>query len=477
MRGFLIGVIFAALALVGAAHYYCIYEIDALTKLGVPSNCEDEDTITGEENGNVVDTSKPCWDADDDDCVREHSIGLSGLAHIDANRFLAVHDTNTGEIAFPRLSIMDVHTTERDGKKEIEFYSFTPLEIDARNWRKHPFERRTMSNGEEDTKAPFQQLADLTDLRAHEMFVANDLESVCKLDGRENEFLIAESGLVYLGLKKKGEASLTDNNKLEWQGRIFHVALKLDGSTKPEAVILQQTNKLKLPALGDPYLPTDVQKFAIHSPEDFEGLACAQLDDAGKYMVLLGNRGGGTHRLQDGDKEEHSLGRLHWGILDFNSKPEDLEISWQDENVIKNIKAPGKPATANDAEWRDISGLHIDDKGLLFATAAWDSGEDYPPFAGILYQLGVVCIDEASDKHSRKDLCQAAYDEEGDVDARARPVLLPDNELNAPSNILSSSDHHKFESVAASINSAKLSVGAEDEKAGGAWWPDVQIKN
>jgi len=339
--------------------------------------------------------------------------GISGMARLNADSHLVVHDSHDGpsQADINRLGIV------KDTGKGV--YSYFPISVGKDKW--HPKGK-----------------------------VSNDLESACRLTHSNNEFLLAESGRV----DKRVAGNTT---KSTWHGRIFHVALA-NPDNKGTATVLV-TPKLKLAKVTAPQFenpdPNSNDNEFPHSIENYEGMACIHLnkerDEPARYLVVLGERGG----------NKTLTGTLHWGEYDTAQNPAAREIKWHTSADIQNIVAPGK-GRLSDAKWRDITGLHIDDQQRLFATAAFDTDDRNPPYQGVLYQLGVICIN-ANDRHGKAALC--------DYTKPSRPALL--NSFT----ILASSDHHKFESVAAASGQApakgQLSIGAEDEDSSGAWWPAI----
>ena len=351
-----------------------------------------------------------CLDSDPE-CIRYESTyrGISGSAKLNKSSHLVVHDLHTGsnQIHVNRLGI--IHASADTG------YTYYPVIIEMSAWHR---------SGK----------------------VSDDMESACRLS--DNEVLVAESGRT----DKRFNSEIT---RQPWLGRIFHLRLQL--AEKSATATVFDIPDLRLPDVSEPVFenpdPT-VNEFP-HSRENYEGMACVQInpgtDEPAKYLVIVGERGGkGSH-----------TGTLHWGEYDTGQPLSERKINWTTSADTQGIVAPGKGQFPN-PQWRDISGLHIDANHRLFATAAYDSGSDTPPYKGVLYQLGVVCVDQ-SDQHEETARC--------DYTSLARPVVLGTN------SVLRASDHHKFESVAAPAGdlqaNGKLSIGAEDEDAGGVWWPQT----
>ena len=347
----------------------------------------------------------------DTKCIRYKSAyrGISGSARLNQNSHLVVHDLHTGpnQIHVNRLGIIHAST---DGG-----YIYYPVIIEMSAWHR---------SGK----------------------ISDDMESACRLS--DNEVLVAESGRT----DKRFNGEVT---RQTWLGRIFHLRLELDGKSA-KAKVFDITN-LRLPEVSEPVFEQSdpAEDEFPHSKENFEGMACIQVnadtDHAAKFLVVVGERGGTDTRT----------GSLHWGEYDTGQPLAERNIKWVTSVDVQGIVAPGK-GQFTDEQWRDISGLHIDISNRLFATAAHDSGNDTPPYQGVLYQLGVVCV-HPSEQHEDTESC--------DYTAPARPVVL------GTYSVLLASDYHKFESVAAPAGDLqlgdKLSIGAEDEDDGGVWWPQT----
>lgn len=344
-------------------------------------------------------------------CIRYKSAyrGISGSAKLNAESQLVVHDLHTGpnQIHVNRVGII---RASADGG-----YTYYPVSIEMSAWHR---------SGK----------------------VSDDVESACRLS--DNEVLVAESGRT----DKRFNSEIT---RQPWLGRIFHLRLKLNEKSATATVF--DIPNLRLPDVSKPEFenPDSTTDDFPHSKENFEGMACVQINpgtgEDAKYLVIVGERGG----------KGSVTGSLHWGEYDTGQPRSERKIKWTTSADTQGIVAPGK-GLFNDPEWRDISGLHIDANHRLFATAAYDSGSDTPPYQGVLYQLGVVCVDQ-SDQHGEAARC--------DYTSPARPVVL------GTFSILRASNYHKFESVAAPGGdlpaNGKLSIGAEDEDDGGVWWPQT----
>lgn len=178
---------------------------------------------------------------------------------------------------------------------------------------------------------------------------SSDLESICSVPGRENEFLMAESG--------------------NWQGklgRIFHI--KVD------------TSILKAKVLGSVKLPFLHRNDFGLKGDQYEAMLCLlSLDN--KVRVVLGERGG---------SKVNPKGVIRWGILDFNNYT--LEMT---ESGLKGIEieAPGKWENSRDK--RDITDFHVDEEGAVWAVASEDQG-DFGPFYSVVYKVGQLYQTEIS---------------------------------------------------------------------------------
>ena len=342
-------------------------------------------------------------------------LGPSGSAEIDATSTLVVHDAHAGKEDDPRLSVLRVAANGSHGT--------SVLDVDKAAWR--------------------------NDNPKH---VASDLESACRLDGLEDEFLVAESGRTDLLLDDK---TVVENTHL---GRLFHIKADIAGGT---ATVLK-TPRLELPAVSTPRFTEkqlqSTETEAAHSVENYEGLACVRLErketDSPAFLVLIGERGG---------REENDTSSLHWGVYDPGQSESTRSITWTTNTDAKTIVAPGKGRNRTNAQWRDITGLHVDQSGVIYATAAFDTDDSVPPYEGVAYALGAVCIDPSTDRHPHRRLCNYS--------------LAPYPAIFEQKPVVAKSTYHKFESVSAPLGSPRptgeISVFAEDEDLGGAFWPSL----
>lgn len=227
--------------------------------------------------------------------------GISGMAQIDGNSYLVVHDALSFETG-PRMSIIRLSADAPP--------VFHPVTIDS--W----------PNGDGQ---------------------ASDLESLCPVPSRPNDYLMAESGT----WKGKG-------------GRLFHV--HLDSLTNKAAIL----GVMKLPVLAD----NNPQQVG----DQYEGIACIRGTD-GRLLLLLGERGG---------SEKFPDGVIRWGVLDLDRH--QLEFTEKGIGGV-TINAPGKWNNAKTN--RDISDIHISPDGTIWLSAADDNG-DNGAFTSMIYSPGRV---------------------------------------------------------------------------------------
>jgi len=228
------------------------------------------------------------------------AMAYSGMAKVGDNAYLIVHDVKSDEKG-NRLGLLTL------GKDKSPKYT----KVIIKNWK-------------------------------HSDGAASDLESICKLPGKTDEFLIAESGYW--------------NEKF---GRIFHIRLK---KKRKQAIVLNIF-----------HLPKIIGSSEKIDGDNFEGMTCFQKQQS--IYVVLGERGGSaTYR--------DSFLRI--GILDLNNN----SLSWEKfKNTPIKISAPGK---WNDArKMHSISDLYTDNNGIVWSVATQDPG-DQGPFRSIIYQAATV---------------------------------------------------------------------------------------
>ena len=233
--------------------------------------------------------------------------GISGMAQIDGSRYLVVRDLKDSEDG-ARMGILALND---DRPYDI-------ADVTVTDW-------------------------------VHADGRPSDLEAACAIPGRNDEFLLLESG--------------------HWQGRfgrLFRVRLVLSGETYRAAVV----HVFEVPEF-DPKGPGD-------PGDEMEGLACAAKND-GRIVAILGERGGSS---------VYPNGRVRWFTIDVEAN----SVTWTE---------PGRAGLAVDApgEWqdrltnRDVSALHLRSDGSLWAVAAEDLS-DAGPFSSIVYRIGEVLPDD-----------------------------------------------------------------------------------
>ena len=225
---------------------------------------------------------------------------------------------------------------------------------------------------------------------------SSDLESICKISGTTDEFLIAESG------NWKGNL-----------GRIFHI--KLD-TIQHSATVLGIT-KLPIKNINTPKIVGD----------QYESIVCLPYSET-ERILILGERGGSIINPR---------GNIKWGI--YNLTTHELKLS---DVGMKGITANAPGNWTDKENKRDITDLHIDDKGYIWAAACEDTG-DVGPFYSVIYKLGEL-----------------------DTTNKERPFIIYSN---FPSWIPVSG--FKIEALSGPSKNIKstLSFGTEDEIYGGVW--------
>ena len=163
---------------------------------------------------------------------------------------------------------------------------------------------------------------------------SNDLEALCALKGRPDEFLAIES-------------SYRDAD----YGRVLQVRIRGDQAELVRAMPLPKVRSNGKDGMG------------------YEGLACRRIGPD-RYLLALGERGGSQVRPR---------GTLRFGEFDAASGG----LNWQEDEVP--LLAPGQ--WLNIPPHRDLADLYVDDKGGLWAVAASDPDE-YGPFRSLVWSPG-----------------------------------------------------------------------------------------
>ena len=171
--------------------------------------------------------------------------------------------------------------------------------------------------------------------------ISSDLESVCKISGKTDEYLIAESG------NWKGDL-----------GRIFHI--KVDTANRSANVL--GVTKLPFKNINNPGSVGD----------QYESIATLPYDGDNRILILA-ERGG---------SKVNPNGIVRWGV--YNIATHQLKFSEEGMKGVE-VKAPGN--WTNEKEKRDITDLHIDAEGGIWASASEDIS-DLGPFYSVIYKIG-----------------------------------------------------------------------------------------
>ncbi|PIF00651.1 MAG: hypothetical protein CR994_04635 [Maribacter sp.] len=171
--------------------------------------------------------------------------------------------------------------------------------------------------------------------------ISSDLESICAIPDKDNEYLIAESG--------------------NWQGklgRIFHI--KVD------------TLELSANVLGSVKIPMLYRNDFDLTGDQYEAISCLPYGK-NKRIVILGKRGG---------SKKTPNGIVRWGVLNI----QEHSFKMDGEGIIGiPVNVPGN--WTNTATKRSITDFHLDQEGIIWASASEDLG-DTGPFYSIIYKLG-----------------------------------------------------------------------------------------
>jgi len=225
-------------------------------------------------------------------------VGSSGMAQVNSNSFLAVYDLKSFEKGV-RLGLIQTY---------------------ADSIRVHPVRVSDWKSGEN---------------------IPSDLEGITKVSGREDEYLICESG------NWQGE-----------QGRIFHMKLNLQGRSAEVLGIIQ--------------LPMQKRNDFNLVGDQYEGIANFHLAED-RFTVLLAERGG---------SDAYPNGILRWGEIDLSS----YTISFAKEG-LKGIEIESPGSWKSETNKRDLTDLFVDQEGVIWASASQDLS-DSGPFHSVIYKLG-----------------------------------------------------------------------------------------
>jgi len=231
--------------------------------------------------------------------------GISGIARMSSNKYLIVQDAKVYEQDKPRIGLLNI----KSASGHIEY----------------------------------KQL----DFPAAASASSNDLEGVCRVPNKSNEFLLAESGY----WKEEEEV---------YGGRIFHIRV-----TEQRVVLVRE---FELPLLL-------YNGKGLDDGDNFEGIACIALNSA-DVLILLGERGG---------SEAYPKGVLRWGTYNLGT---GQQPAWSKQSL--EVTAPNPWGTSG---LRSITGLSIDSKGWLWGSAAVDPDND-GPFRSVVYLIGHVDVNQ-----------------------------------------------------------------------------------
>lgn len=173
--------------------------------------------------------------------------------------------------------------------------------------------------------------------------ISNDLESICAIPGKKDEYLIAEAG--------------------DWQGvkgRIFHIEVDLVASKAKIMGVIEL-----------PFLNTN--DFGV-TGDQYEAIHCLAYEENQK-IVILAERGG---------SEINPKGILRWGI--WNMENNKLTI---DKDGFKGISIDAPGNWADNQSKRSITDMHVDRDGVVWASASEDQGDE-GPFYSVIYRLGRI---------------------------------------------------------------------------------------
>ncbi|RMH89473.1 hypothetical protein EBB59_10275 [Lysobacter pythonis] len=172
---------------------------------------------------------------------------------------------------------------------------------------------------------------------------SNDLEAVCALQGRDDEFLAAES-------------SYRDAE----YGRVFHLRVRAGRVELLKALALPSERSNGKDKMG------------------YEGLACARIEGE-RHLLVLGERGGSPLRPH---------GSLRLGEFDAGRGA----LTWRGGETRLHTPGHWRQASSH----RDIADLYVDGEGALWAVAASDPDE-YGPFRSLVWRVGVLDVRNAAD--------------------------------------------------------------------------------
>jgi hypothetical protein len=173
--------------------------------------------------------------------------------------------------------------------------------------------------------------------------ISNDLESICAIPGKNDEYLMAEAG--------------------DWQGvkgRIFH--MHIDPITLKGEI---------LGFIEVPFLNTN--DFGV-TGDQYEAIHCLAYTDKERILILA-ERGG---------SKINPKGILRWGV--WNMVNNTLTMQGDGQKGL-SVDAPGN--WTDNMTKRSITDMHVDQEGIIWASASEDQGDE-GPFYSVIYNLGRI---------------------------------------------------------------------------------------
>jgi hypothetical protein len=176
--------------------------------------------------------------------------------------------------------------------------------------------------------------------------IPDDLESLCTIPGKRDEFLAAES-----------------SHRTGIRARLFR--LRVVGNT---------LDGWRAEVLASAELPRSPEATPVADPANYEGLACLATPDADRIALLLGERGG---------SRELPRGSIRTGML----KLSDFTLEFADGSFEAAV--PGDWQSVPDV--RSVADLAIGRDGIVWAIATRDPG-DAGPFESRVYAVARVSV-------------------------------------------------------------------------------------
>ena len=293
-------------------------------------------------------------------------IGLSGMVKVGHSAYLGVHDTKGFQEGL-RVSIISVAKKKKVLVQEIQF-----------------------SEWEDEEKR------------------SSDLECICEIPGKEDEFFLVESG------------SWKDDEGDIRSGKMYRV--RIDLIRRTGTILATKEMPIIHPSMDD---PTDDDK--VIWGDQIEGVICIDRGES-KVQLVYAERGG---------SDKYPQGRIRWSTYDLTSNALTTTDAGRVGDEINDL------GTWQDAKKnRDISDLILDGN-VVWAVGSEDPG-DAGPFASTIYKLGTLSetIDkpitlETDPKTNRMEIAGIK------VEALAKPTMV--------------------------TSGSKFAIGFDDEIFGSGW--------